>query len=457
MSARPIISGAAILVLLGTGIALLLERPGAPDDDRPNVILIISDDQRADTMTAMPKLVSFMQQGTTYTNAFVTTPLCCPSRSSILTGLYAHNHGVKGNRKPYGFSAFEDSSTLATWLHHAGYRTGLIGKYLNDYDRDDADYAPPGWDVFEAFIDMPGYTEYSLTHHVDGNYQGITAEAGYSTDKLTDDAKDFIASADDQAFFLMFTPYAPHQPATPPSDYQGTTSFEDLPSYNEADVSDKSTVMASLPLLSEKDARDIVRLKRGTYGALLALDENLKELFDSLESLGELDNTVIIYMGDNGVQWGEHRLPFGKAAPYEESIHVPLLVYDGRNPEGKSDDRFALNIDLAPTIADLVNVTTPALDGRSLFDAGAWRRAFLTEAWGGEDVQPFTSVRSTDAMYVKYADGTEEFYDLANDPHELTNVATAPDLQAAKERFVELLKQLTVCKGEECQVTEDVL
>ncbi len=433
---------------------------------QPNIILILSDDQRADDLGSMPNLAALTAEGTNFTHAYVTTPLCCPSRSSILTGEYAHNHGVLGNTAPYGFEAFPDSETIGTWLQTAGYKTALIGKYLNGYANTKGKYVPPGWDTFMAFVKGPNYYEYTLKNFVDGVDEGIlkygSEEADYSTEVIAEDAMDFLnetESNDTQPFFLYFTPYAPHEPATPSEKYKDMAANIDpttAPSYNEEDVSDKSTWVQSLPKLSAAEEEQLKNYGSLTAGALKDLDDGIGKIIDTLKANNELDNTVILYMSDNGLQWGEHRIALSKNAPYEESVHVPLIIYDGRIKAAGSIDEFALNIDLAPTLLDWAGLTIPdTVDGKSLKPlleghTDEWRTSFLTEAWGSREGATFTGVHEGTWSYIDYGDGQTELYDLEVDPYELNNLAKDNKYADVLKELEAELARLKECKGSAC-------
>ncbi len=434
---------------------------------QPNIILILSDDQRADDLASMTKLATLTEESTRFTKAYVTTPLCCPSRSSILSGQYAHNHGVLGNTDPYGFKAFKDSETIATWLQDAGYKTALIGKYLNGYANTKGEYIPPGWDTFLAFVKGPNYFKYTIENFVDGIDKGLlrygSEEENYSTGILTQNAIDFLENTevnDEQPFFLYFTPYAPHEPATPPEKYKNIAANIDptsFPSYNEEDVSDKSTLVKDLPLISQEDQEKLENYGSLTAGALKDLDDGINKIIETLKSKNELENTVIIYMADNGLQWGEHRLVLTKNAPYEESIHVPMVIYDGRAPTGQTIDEFALNIDISPTLLDLAGLTIPDnVDGQSLTQLingkkDAWRTSFLTEAWGNKrEGENFTGVHQGQWSYFDFGSGQIELYDLNVDPYQLNNLAKDKKYSDELKMLQDELTRLKDCKGNEC-------
>jgi arylsulfatase A-like enzyme len=434
---------------------------------RPNVVLILTDDQRYDTVGSehgaagadvMPSVrAALAGEGIEFTRAFVTTPLCCPSRASILTGRYAHHTGVLDNES---IEAFDESSTLATWLSDAGYRTGLYGKYLNGYRGivlGGNPYVPPGWDEWHAFVDT-AYYDYSLLENGVLVSYGATPEE-YSTDVLRDKALAFVRDsvARGAPFYLHFSPIAPHRPAIPAPRHEGR--FEGVaphrpPSWNEADASDKPGWVRNQTLSAgELDFLDATR--RDMLETLLAVDEAITALIGVLRDEGVLDDTLVIFLSDNGYHWGEHRLA-GKGAPYEESIRTPLFVrYPRLAPLARTESRLAANVDLAPTIAELAGATpTHPVDGRSLVrlldgTARNWRTHVLHEGWT-EDTQ-WSGVREERWKFGRHAfpasDGTwivtgEELYDLASDPFELENLARRPDRIAERDRLANALAAL---------------
>ncbi len=435
----------------------------------PNIVVIVTDDQRTDTIPYMPTVTSLAEQGTNFTNGYVTTPVCCPSRSSILTGQYTHNHGVLTNGSQYGFTAFADDETLATWLQDIGYSTALVGKYLNGYNAKSTVYVPPGWDTFHTFTEDEKYYRYSLTEYVSrtlskkSTYESEPED--YSTDVLTTKAVEFIESTetdDDKPFFLLFTPHSPHKPYTPAEAYKDTlTDLDpyDAASLNEADVSDKTGFTKDLETLTTDQLTEIETIRQASLENLLSVDDSVATFMDTLETTGELDNTVIIFVSDNGYHWGEHRIPYGKSTPYEESIHVPFIVYDGRNPIAQTRDELILNIDIAPTVLALAGAETPStVDGQSFVDLFAgesvdWRTDFLVENWNDQPyADPFVGVHEGDWVYMHFDNGTEELYNLAEDPYQLSNIASndeyADRLSEMRNRTITLMQ----CSGtEQCQ------
>jgi N-acetylglucosamine-6-sulfatase len=395
---------------------------------RPNVVLVVTDDQRFDTLAAMPIVqAELVAKGVSFDNAFVVNPLCCPSRATILTGTYSHTNGVWSNFGPYGgwgpFRPWEPG-TIAVALQAAGYRTGFVGKYLNTYS---GTTVPPGWHRWFAFSPANALNYFDYDLNVDGQLEERgSEEANYSTDVLAAETERFVR-AEARPFFLAVFPFAPHRPFTPaPRHAEVPVEWQpSAPSFNEEDVSDKPRYVRDHPLLDGKAlVVDQVR-------ALLAVDDLVQRLVLALEETGALANTVIVFTSDNGYTWGEHRL-WNKMSPYEESIRVPLVVRaDGRALAGVHDDRPVANVDLAATIAELAEIPFWS-EGRSLLpllrgESPSWRSRLLVEGARypgsfGTPVPPsYCSLRDDAWKYVQYATGEEELYDLAQDPHELAN------------------------------------
>jgi N-acetylglucosamine-6-sulfatase len=447
-----------ITTLLCTFLALVLI--GADEADaqaRPNVVLVLTDDQRWDTLNHMPTVqAELIGRGVRFTNALVTTPLCCPSRATVLTGRYSHGTGVYGNLGRHGgVGAFTASSTVATWLKSAGYSTALIGKYLNGYV---GPAVPPGWGRWVAFSGPPGYYDYTLSVDGNGVAHGSTP-ADYSTDLLAAEAEAFIRSAE-APFFLHFSPFAPHHrrgntlTVLPAPRHRGL--FASLPpwrppSFNEADVSDKpSWLRFKTPPLSQDMLDDIDLFRQRQLESLLAVDDAVGRILDALSDTGQLSNTMFVFASDNGNDWGEHRR-LSKLAPYETNIRIPLVVrYDALVGTPRADGRLAANVDIAPTIADIAGTAAPGAQGRSLVPAienasSPWRRDFLLEYLGGPGrslIPTYCGIRSRTHTYVQYGTGEEEIYDLTTDPHQLENQAYAPSmrqlLMAFRQRTVSL-------------------
>jgi N-acetylglucosamine-6-sulfatase len=430
--ARGSVALCALLFLLGWQ-----PTPAAAQVDPPNVVLVVTDDQRWDTLAYMPTVsAELVGKGLTFTNAFAVNPLCCPSRASILTGTYSHANGVWSNSGSHGgVTAFDDRATLATWLDEAGYETMLVGKYLNGYGPSfGPPFVPPGWDRWFSFFGPPGYFTYTLTDGTDIRSYGQAGAAGYSTDVLAAEAESFIRSAT-SPFFLYFAPFAPHsvggfgvRPAPRHVDAFAGVPYTPSPSVNEADVSDKPRFIRRR---SPYDDQTMTELREEQLEALLAVDDAVARMFAALAQRRELQNTLFLFTSDNGYSLGEHRWA-GKRIAYEESVRVPLVArWDRLNVPSRTEPKLALNLDLASTITRAAGIRVRGRDGRSLVpllrgDPVAWRAQFLLESHGTTSLPSYCAIRSERWKYVQHRTGEEELYDLALDPFELRNIAARP-------------------------------
>src|SRR6185295_15933422 len=387
----------------------------SPQPLRPNILFILTDDQRWDSTDGthgiagadvMPRTrAELVDSGIEFKNGFMTTPLCCPSRSSILTGSYAHRTGVyKNGGTNGGADDFNDVSTIATWLQGAGYRTSLIGKYLNGYPQlwtsGDPPYVPPGWTEWRGLEDVSYFDYVMIEPDGGGGYAEVPyghADADYLTDVMREKAKTFITESvtAGEPFFLYLAFKAPHLPQIPAPRHEGM--FQNIPpwrppSYNEADVSDKpSWVQALAPQNSSQldqiriDQLEMIQANDEAIGG--STTYGITGIMEHLRNLGIADNTMVVFFSDNGWYWGEHRLR-AKNNPYEEALRSPMFVYYPKlAPLPRTDDNFVLNIDLAPTFAELAGANVPiAHDGTSFLrvldgTAPTWRTDFLTEGW----------------------------------------------------------------------------
>jgi N-acetylglucosamine-6-sulfatase len=437
-----------------------------PTLTRPSIVLILTDDQRFDSLWAMPQTRQFVVgPGVKFQNGFVTDPLCCPSRASILTGAYPHTTGIYQNSPPHGgFADFNDTTTIATQLQTAGYRTDLVGKYFNGYAK--TTYVPPGWNRWTAF-DGPGYVSaayYNYLLNVDGTVHSIGhTHADYSTDLLADHAVNFIQdTASWRPLFLYFAPFAPHDPAvSAPRDRNRFKHIKPYrpPNFNEKNVRDKPAYVRNLPRLSRETIKKIDVFHQRQYRSLLAVDDAVKRIVEALRATGRLSNTMIVFTSDNGISLGEHRWVDKKLKPYEESIHVPVAVrYDPLTLNAPNLPELALNIDLAPTFASLAGTTMPGaeglsllpiLDGSMLGDPSAWRRSFLIENSQAKpnqgprvSVPAYCAARSSRYLFVEYDTGERELYDLNRDPFELQNVVKRTRYAAVVQRMAARAEQL---------------
>jgi N-acetylglucosamine-6-sulfatase len=437
---------------------------------QPNIIFILTDDLDYASAFKMPQITSLLaEQGTSFEQAFTSQSLCCPSRATILTGLYAHNSGIKGNKPPDGgFEKFRDEGfeedTIATRLQEeGGYRTAYFGKYLNGYPAGDPTHVPPGWDEWYGKLNEQKLYDYSINENGEVvSYDSETRD--FFTDVLSNQATDFVerAASEDQPFFMHVAPTAPHGPATPTERHEGTFADEEVPrppSFDEEDVSDKPSWRQETERFSEEEISEIDAYHRQRLESMLAVDEMVGSLIGELEATGELENTYIFFTSDNGWLAGVHRMKEGKDRAYEESARVPLFVRGPGVPTGSSVGMLALNTDLAPTFAELAGVGFPA-DGRSLApllrgeDPPSWRSAVLLEGFVGKKDRVYSAVRTRTHKYVEYGNGEEELYDLQADPYELESLHETAD-PALVEDLKAKLEALKSCSEEGCQEAED--
>jgi arylsulfatase A-like enzyme len=452
---------------------------------RPNIVFILTDDLDSGSLEMMPKTLALLAApGATFLNSFASTPLCCPSRASLLTGQYAHNHGVltNGGGARSCFEDFRDAgrerAALPSWLKAAGYRTGFVGKYLNRYPGADAaadeGYVPPGWDDWHATFVPRGsencpscaYYDYAINDNGEVERHG-RQEADYITDVETGRALDFLrgarAAGGEAPFFLWLAYTAPHAPAIPARRHAGGHADKRIPrtaAFNEEDVGDKPSWFRSLPMLSAADVTDLDGVYRSRLETLLAVDDAVESIVDALAAAGELEDTYLFFTSDNGFLLGQHRFPGGKAAVYEESIRVPLLVRGPGVAAGRRPSEAALNIDLAATFAEIAQATpTDFVDGRSLVPllsggaTPAWRRDLLVEfeAASVEGLPSWAGLRETDAIFVDYpAIAEREYYDLARDPGQLENRYRGLERERVTA-LVTRLNQLLDCRGASCR------
>lgn len=485
-------------------VAFALEGQGhaAKAKPRPNVIVIETDDQTVEEMRVMRNTLALIgQQGTTFDNNFVSLSLCCPSRSTFLTGQYAHNHGVLTNSMPNGgFAKLDHTNTLAVWLQKSGYNTALVGKYLNGYKF--ADGIPPGWTEFHGGVNL-SYFNWTMNDNGTLVHYG-SSPADYQTDVESAKAVDVINRRipESKPLFMWVTYHAPHGggPAEPDDpkgigtvntgryrDYFKNEPLPNMPSFNEADVSDKPLGIRNRPVLTPQKIAAIREAYQQQMESLLSVDDGVKAIVDALRAKGELDNTIIVFTDDNGFFHGQHRVPSGKVLLYEPSIRVPLLMRGPGVPKNRHLKQIVANIDLAPTIVDAANAKAGrVMDGKSLLPLLAhpstqWGRDLLIErgpagekragtAMGeiadgdngnqGKTAAPgdqrFAGLRTPRFLYAEYANGEKELYDLAQDPDELNNLANNGGYAAIQAELAARLAKLKTCAGPSCKVGPSV-
>lgn len=464
--------------------------PPARPDRRPNVVEILTDDQTLESMRVMPNVQRLIaDEGTTFSNAVATFPLCCPARATLLTGQYAHNTGVRNNVLPLGgYATLDHTNTLATWLHDAGYVTAHVGKYMNCYGSTDqrcgtaGPEVPSGWDRWFGLVDpYPanlGYMSFDVLD--DGALRHVgPAPDVYQTDVLADRAVADIEdlSRGERPFFVSVWTQAPHsgigptapnnQSPAPSPRYAGSAAGEELPntpSFGEPDVADKPSYVRGwfADHWGTNERYGLTRSYRATLESLRSVDDLVGEVVGALAETGALEQTVIVFTSDNGLTFGEHRMKWWKVVPYEESIHVPLVIRGPGFPAGATAQQVVGNIDIAPTLVDLAQATPRrTMDGRSLVALAqdpdvAADRAVLVENWpdGTSQVVPhYDGVRAQGWVYLEYGNGERELYDLRADPYQLTNRADDPALADQQAELASALDRLRGCIGPACEAT----
>jgi N-acetylglucosamine-6-sulfatase len=455
-------AGGALLAVavLGVSVALPGSLPERSDDRRPNVIVILTDDQSFSTLPADPPAMPWLQSQIAdpgghwrwFPNAYVNTPLCCPSRATLLTGLYSHHTGVQDNRDG---RLLDEDDTIAVRLHDSGYRTALIGKYLNGYPFGRGPYVPPGWDRWVGKGNRSEATTYYGYPLVD---QGVPLTAGlaptsYATDLLAREAATFVRTApEDRPYFLLFAPSAPHAPRTPPLRYERAFAGLSLarpPSFGAADPGAPPWVR-ELPPIDDAAAAELDASRIRERQTLLAVDDAVEAIVREVAARGDLERTVIFFLTDNGVAFGEHGITL-KSCPYVECVRTPFAVHAPDIPAG-TDPTLVSNVDLAPSIASLADLPSIASDGVNLAPLltgtgpAPRRRAVLTQFGGDGRVPAWISVRTADLVYIRTGD-VEELYDPAGslgpaDPYETDNRIDDPAYLEARMHLANLARTL---------------
>jgi arylsulfatase A-like enzyme len=531
---KAVVALAAVLVLALPAAAQA--RPAtASKDGRPNVLVVMTDDQAAADVAGMPNVKRLLAaQGTTFADAIDSFPLCCPARATFITGQYAHNHGVGGNFWPYGWYGMKHrGNILPAWLQKVGYRTALIGKWLNGYGALDAHgEVPHGFDIWRGLLDVSAYDYYNFVMNRNGSlktwgdadfarklvkfanievtrqdgglpailnklaeefgpapyhYWGTQDPKDYSPDVTGRITEDLVRSEakSRKPFFIWWAPAAPHREDVavtlmgrpgddprPPKRYEKKSKQYRLPrppSFNEADFADKpSNMRNNAPTMTDKQIQQLQLDYEGRMGSLLAVDDHVKRLVQILRSTGQLKNTLIVFLSDNGWLQGQHRVTGDKFLPYEESLRIPLIVRGPGVPRGETVHGPVANIDFAPTLLDVARARAGRImDGVSLMPTirnprKRPRRAFEIEAlaplfrgnipnnaWD----RPYKGVRTDRYTYVVYKEtGEQELYDRRKDPYELTTVAADPAYAQVKAKLAAKLDKLNSCRGRSCDV-----
>ncbi|KAF7216777.1 glucosamine (N-acetyl)-6-sulfatase (Sanfilippo disease IIID), b [Nothobranchius furzeri] len=491
-------AGAAAAAALILALLLTCSVRCAESSKPSNVILILVDDQDVELggMTPMKKTKQLIgEAGATFVNAFTVTPLCCPSRSSILSGRYPHNHQVRNNSLTGNCSSplwqkGPEAEAFPVFLSKKKYQTFFSGKYLNQYGQKaagDVDHVPPGWDQWNALVGNSQYYNYTLSVNGKAEKHSDTYEKDYLTDLILNWSLTFLDERSPQhPFFMMLAPPAPHSPWTAAPQYQQEFNNVQAPRDGSFDKPGKDKHWLLRQPTNPMPNSSIVYLDnafRRRWQTLLSVDNMVEKLVKKLDSIKELDNTYLIYSSDNGYHTGQFSLPIDKRQLYEFDIRIPLLV---RGPGIKPNQTLkapVLNIDLAPTILDIsgVNLSTVKMDGESFLYQmapslrnGTARPFFLVEYTGegspvsdpscpklGSGVSEcfpdcvcedaynntYACVRSLDGshnlQYCEFADSESfvEMYNLTTDPHQLQNIVKTVDpsvLQLMNQRLIKL-------------------
>ena len=477
---RPAVITATLALLAaalpGSAAAVPLDQAQpAPANQPPNIVLVLTDDLEPSLLRFMPQVRAMQKTGASFSNYTVSNSLCCPSRSSILTGQYPHTSGIFTNAgDDGGHPEFQErgleNQTFAVALQAAGYQTSFLGKYLNGYNPIAGD-GTPGSNV------PPGWTNWAVGGNAYANYHYVLNENGaevaygnqrsdYLTDVLARKANDLIRSADKagQPFAIEVSTYTPHSPYTPAPRhahlYPGLKAPR-TPAFNENDMSDKPAWIRSRPRLTKSQIAALDRAYRKRAQSVRAIDDMIGRIRATLAATGQAENTYLVFTADNGYHMGEHRLLTGKQTAYTTDIVVPLVVI-GPEVRHRSVGQLAQNIDLAATFVDLAGA--PALttdDGRSLrplLEGGNpadWRTGSLIEhhgpnnqpndpdrVRGGANPPTYSALVTHRVTYVEYVDGAREYYDNRKDPYQLQNAyrsLTADKRQALSARLAELV------------------
>lgn len=425
--------------------------------DRPNIVFVLTDDLNGNLVKYMPHVQALQREGMSFDNYSVTDSLCCPSRSSIFAGQFPHDTGVYTNSSPDGgFRVFhsrgKEQTTFATSLQAAGYRTAMMGKYMNGYKPRGTvggakDYVPPGWSEWD--VAGNGYREFN--YNLNENHKIVHyghKPADYLTDVVSHKGQNFITSSASahKPFMLEIASFAPHGPYTPaPRD---ADKFPGLKAPRGAAwntvPTDAPAWLRDRPALSPANITKIDRAFRKRAQAVQAVDKMIGDLRSTLTNAGVARNTIIVFSSDNGYHMGDYRLMPGKQTAFETDVHVPLIAAGPDIPAGKTSDAMVSNIDLCPTFEQLGGGTTPSdVDGHSLVpllhggSAAHWRTMTLVEHHGPDtdpadpDMPPkgsgnppsYQALRTDTTTFVLYDDGATEYYDRAHDPDELHNLA----------------------------------
>ncbi len=467
---------AASFSVLALSAMLASAAPSQPQQvqAKPNVIVLMTDDQTVESMRVMTNVNALLgARGTTFTNNFASFPLCCPSRTTFITGQYGHNHTIMGNAPPtggYDKLAPTHANSLPAWLRQAGYHTVHVGKYLNGYGRARPTEIPAGWAEWYGSTDPSTYQFYNYQLNENGRLVTYgTGATNYQTDVYGRKAVDLIRrhAPSAQPFFLSVAFLAPHSGGprdaddprnqatpSPAPRHRNRFASEPLPappSLNEADVSDKPAGIRNRALISPARINGIRENYQQRLESLLAVDEAVRDIVAALEASGEASRTLIVFTADNGFFHGEHRVPNGKVLVYEPSVRVPLILRGPGIPANVRRANLAANVDLAATILDATKARPGRrLDGRSLLP---FARDGLVRS--GRDVlletPGYSAIRTPRHVFVQHSTGEQELYDLTADPHQLQSLHADGRFTGLKTGLGTRLARLRGCAGDACR------
>ena len=525
----------AVVMLFALPAAAQARPASAAKDGRPNILVVMTDDQAQADLKHMPNVKRLlMKQGTTFADAVDSYPLCCPARATFITGQYAHNHGVASNFWPNGWNGMKGrANIMPAWLQKVGYRTALIGKWLNGYGSVDAHgEVPKGFDIWRGLLDASAYDYYNYVMNKDGDlttwgdadfarklvefshiqvidnqagasgvfkalsdtfgpgpysYWGTEEPENYSPDVTGGITEELVRSekSSKKPFFIWWAPAAPHREdvattlmGRPGRDPRPAPRYEEKskkyklprpPSFNEKDVSDKPFNLTSkAPSLTQKQIDQLQLDYEGRIGSLLAVDDHVKKLIGTLKDTGQLRNTLIVFLSDNGWLQGQHRIPGDKFLPYEESLRIPLILRGPGVPKNQTVKGQVANVDFTPTLLDaakaragrvqdgvslLPTVRNPRKRPNRLIQIEATAPLFRQNLPANQWDRPWHGVRTNRYTYVEYPEaGDAELYDRRKDPYQLKNVVKSPKYAKVRKHLKRKLAKLDKCKGRSCMV-----
>ena len=409
---------------------------------QPNIVVVMTDDQRADSLAHMPNVLDL--GGAVYERAYAVQPLCCPSRASFLTGQYPHEHLINTNSPdPEQVHALE-AAALPTWLDAAGYRTAYAGKYLNGYPYD-GPYVPAGWDEWYGLVSAND----PATNPVFTDGERVEQRAAHETEVVEEFGLDFIRDhAGEDPLFLVLAPFAPHARDTgdDPGEHPVPVPMaQDVDSFAGAiapgaesrveDMSDKAPFLRRFPAFDQERA-DLFWQRM--LEAIQGVDRMVAAVRAELEDQSEWDETILIFTSDNGFMLGEHRL-WAKDVPYEESARVPLVV-SGPGFKNVNPSRLVANVDLPRTIARLAEAQ-PALPQAGRILMAKQRQRLLLEGGGRSGNRPerrgWRALVTRRWSYLNWGgDGGRELYDLRGDPAQLEAIQGEPAMKLEFQRWI---------------------